>query len=58
MGQGSGLVFYALLLGKEAILVSGDELPEEVAGVDRPDDPDDRSTGRIMKRVVRSLNRR
>jgi hypothetical protein len=58
LGQGGGLVYYALLLGKDAILVAGDELPEEIAGVDGPDEPDDRSTGRMMKRVVRSLKRR
>ena len=58
IGQGSGLTYYAILVGKDAVLVSSDDLGGPIADVDRPPSRDDRSTSRMAARVLRSLKRR
>jgi hypothetical protein len=51
-------VFYAFLFKDDAVLVTGDELPEDIAGLDAPPLADERSIGLMAARVVRSLKRR
>jgi hypothetical protein len=58
LGQGSGLSYYAFLIGKEAILVSSDDLCDRIGDVDKPPGRDERSTRRMAARIIRSLKRR
>lgn len=58
IGQGSGLSYYAILVGEEAILVSSDDLGGPIADVDKAPARDERSTSRMAARVLRSLKRR
>jgi hypothetical protein len=57
-GQGSGPSYYAFLVGKEAVVVSSDDLPDRIADVDRAPSRNERSTSRMAARVIRSLKRR
>jgi hypothetical protein len=58
LGQGSGLSYYAFLVGKAAVLVSSDDLWGRIADVDKPPGRDERSTRRMAARIIRSLKRR
>ena len=58
IGQGSGVVYYAFLIDKEAILVSSDDGWERIADLDGPPLPDERSTSLMAARIIRSLKRR
>jgi hypothetical protein len=58
IGQGSGVSYYAFLVGKEAVVVSSDDLTGRITDVDSAQSRDERSTTRMAARVIRSLKRR